>query len=318
MLKNLIILVTMIFMAKAYSQIKPAYLAGTEANSSGLFEIANLKCMGEECIADGQTFMLPFTVEIEGSINSINLANAEIYLASVARNEFNQKLKAFDYKGGVKLFGVQSEAVGVNQNATQLLSVNVVRTEYVEYIDLSQDGKTRLVFNLYGSFGFAKMTNQFDEYSQTHLDLVNEDHGVTPENTIMNNDFGTKVDIGASITFQIQKLQIAGYARAMTHTSNNIMGGNADNNGLVNQTRLNTVQLGLDLQYNVYNFKNGGNLFLFTNIEYGRYHHSLISGMNDIDINSMPGSTKELNFKVGVRYTLPTFKRKKKKKKFAY
>lgn len=315
MIKNFIILVTMIFMAKAYSQVQRGGIISAEANSSGLFEVANLKCMGEECIADGQTFMLPFTVEVEGTIDSIDIANAEVYLASIARKEFNNKLKAFDYKGGVKLFGVQTEALGVNQTSTKLLSVNVVRTEYVEYIDLSEDGKTRLIFNLYGSFGFAKLTNQFDEYSQSHTDLVEEDHGVQPEFTNMNNDFGTKVDVGASITFQINRLQVAGYARAMTHTSNNIMGGNTDANGILNQTRHNTYQLGIDLQYNIYNFNNGGSLYIFSNVEYGKYQHSLISGQGGVNIHSLPPAAKELNFTVGVRYTLPTFKKKRKGKR---
>ena len=77
MIKNIVILITMIFMAKAYSQVQTGYIASIEANSTGLFEIANLKCLGEDCIADGQTFVLPFTIESEGTINSLNIVNIE-------------------------------------------------------------------------------------------------------------------------------------------------------------------------------------------------------------------------------------------------
>lgn len=310
MMKNIIILVCMIFMVKAYSQVKKTPLVDAEVNSTGLFEVANLRCLGSDCIADGKTFMLPFTLEVEGTIDSIDIANAELYLTQVIREEFNSKLKAFDYKGGLKLFGIQTEALGVDENSTRLLSLNVVQTEYVEYIDLSSDGKIQLVFNIYGNFGISKLTNQFDRYSPEQQDLIEQEHGVIPQTDLMNNAFGTKVDVGASVVFLINKLEVTGYARAMGHTSNNLFGGRADSNGLVNQTKYNTVQLGLDFQYNVYTSKNGGQLYLFANAEYGSYQHSLYSGKNGVAFSNLPPAGKELTFRVGVRYTLGQFKRR--------
>lgn len=314
MFKNILILLTMIFMAKSYAQVQTGYLGGAEVNSTGLVEVANLRCMGEECIADGQTFMLPFSIELEGNMSGADIANAEVFLTSVMKQEFNEKIKAFDYKGGLKLFGVQLETTGTTFNDTKLLSVNVVRTEFVEQVDLSKDGKKRIIFNLYGQIGISKLTKKFDEYSEAHGDLVEQDHGVRPELTEMNNSFGSTTDIGAAINFQLNNLEISGYTRFMTHTSNNLFGGTADANGIVNKTRYNTFQLGLDLQYNVHTGKNGRQLFIFTNVEYGRYQHSLISGQGDLNIHSMPSATKDLNFKVGIRYTLPTFKKRSKKR----
>lgn len=318
MIKNLIILVAMIFMTKAYSQTKPAYLGGAGLGSDGIIEIANLQCEEDNCSASRQTFILPFSIEIDGNLDGVGIGNAEIYLTSIMKSKFNNKIKAMEYKGGIKFFGVQLEGLGAEFSSTNMLSINILSTEFVEVINLDDSGNKKIVFNLIGTFGASKLTDEYSRYSDNHIQQSQSLFGTSPEAENMNTDFGTKIDIGASITFAIERLEITGYARSMSHKSNHLISDRVDANGLVNKSFHNTFQTGLDLQYNIHTGKEGGQLFVFTIAQYERYNTTLVSQLRNMNTTSFQPIDKAINFQVGVRYTLPTFKKKRKKRKVTY
>lgn len=310
MLKSYILLIAIAYglTPKSYAQLSS--VAGMSAASNGLVEVANLQCMGAPCVAEGKSFLLPFTIEFEADATMVDMANIEIYLTNIVNQQFNEKLKAYDYQGGVKIFGVQSESLGAGNNTTKLLSINVIKTEFVQYLDLSADGKKRVVFNIYGSFGVAKLQSQFQTLSPEIIAEIENYFGMTPTSTDMNTDFGTKLDLGASITFQINNLEIGGYARVLPHRSNSILGSKLDANALSNNTSFNAIQLGIDLQYVIYSGKRG-DLFLFSTLEYGSYSNSMSVGQSNLSHIVKPPTTKEFVFKAGLRYTLPTFRKRK-------
>jgi hypothetical protein len=273
MFKSALVLILFSAVMNVYGQITP--LAATEINSDGLIKVSDISCFQNSCTEDGQVLVLPFALEIEGS-EEITIANIEMYLAHIITKEFKTKLKAYKYSGGVKLFGIKLDEFGAEDVSNRLLSINIASVNFIGETSISADGKKKLLFNLSATLGAAKPLRQFPQLSQSELEYIED-------------QFGLRQNIYASITFEMDKVQITGY-------------GMIDKVHLGN-TNIKTKSLGVELQYNL-NFKRRGDLSIFAGIEYATHNRNSSIALKPIT---------ELVFKTGLRYTLPSFKKKSRK-----
>jgi hypothetical protein len=311
MFKQILILIVFALAVRSYAQVSPEY--AIEVDSDGLVPIANINCGDGPCIPEGESFLLPFSVVVNTDMDDVYLDRMEIYLLGILNESFGDKVGAVRTGGSIKLFGLETNKFPTQTNDTDLLFLNLAKTEFIAEVKLDDKGKKRLEFMLHGSFGVAKAKNVATQLTQDEIDNIQDTLNLQMQDTSINNGFGAATKMGGAISLQLSRITLTGYADIMVTKTNSIFGGNYNYQGFNNHHNFNSFNTGIELEVNIFD-NNKGRLSIFSGIDYGSYNYSATSKFDhrngNVSTISMPNKGyKELLFTTGLRFTLPSFRR---------
>jgi hypothetical protein len=262
-----------------------------------------------------KTFVLSGNIYFAGHLDleMVGYDRFQLFLLNTI-NHHASKIQGVEFETGVKLFGVENQPFGAEPGSSlKFLRVNFTQVDFVSVVNLDKTGAKKIHFKAIAKLGMSKMNQDLATLSESQLhnfqQFFQESQAQIDPNACK---WGAHSSVALGIEFELGKFLINTYAEYnYDHALNTLHKNGVDlfdfNYGMHEK------KVGIEVEYTLFDKSKYGKLDIFTSAEY----YNLTQNVYDINDEFVTKNidTHGMLFKVGLKYTLPHYNSRKKRKK---
>lgn len=276
----------------------------------GVVEVAHLKAIKN---TDTSILLLPGSIYLAGHTGHMDTMGYDRFSAFLLNvmNHHASNIKGVELETGIKLFGFEQQPFGAEPGSTlKFLRINFTEIDITSVVDLDEKGNKKIHFVLAAKLGVSKQNESLAMLSPEE-EMMAQDLFQCIDCTAMadNANWGAHQSFGASIELEYNRLLVKTYAEINRDFSTVMMTGNQNNS--LNYMMLER-KVGIEVEYNVLDLGRAGHVNVFTSLEYYNLNQDLTFSNSALPASNRI-NTDGLLYKIGIKYNLGTFGKKRKK-----
>ncbi len=281
---------------------------GIEAKE-GIVELGHIKHNN----AETEVFVLTGNIYLAGhmDLDMVGYDRFQLYLLNLI-NHHNSKLFGMKLETGIKVFGVENQPFGAEPGSSlKFMRINFTELEIVTVKDIGSSGDKKIHFKVSAKLGSSKVNSDLANLNEDQLRKLKDVFDCSSCIRDSRQNWGASSSMGVSIELELGKVLINTYAEYNYDRSRSQL-YSGDNLAYDFNYGMHEKKAGVEVEYSLFANERIGHLNLFTSAEYYNLKQNVYDVNNTLIQKNI--STQGMLFKVGVKYTLPIFGKKKKRK----
>lgn len=276
----------------------------------GVVEVGHVNILKN---TDTSILLLPGSIYLAGHTGHIDTMGYDRFSSFLLNvlNHHASNIHGVQFETGVKLLGFEQQPFGAEPGSSlKFLRLNFTEIDITSVVDLDKEGNKKIHFILAAKLGVSKQNESLAQLTNEELAIAQDMFQCSNcQLDAGNASWGAHQSFGAAIELEYNRLLVKTYAEINRDFSRVGLTGNLQQD--LNYSMI-EKKVGIEVEYNILDLGRAGHINAFTSVEYYNLNQSLGMGnaaMAPIDKISTDG----ILFKVGLKYNLGTFGRKKKK-----